>query len=193
MSQAIPDKYKDLFQKRAFASLGTLMPDGRPQVHMCRVRVLVDLVPRWGLDLLRGFSTGVGQREELFTAFALLADNQSFVDQQLQGRVDRAGAGPPQVLAALGNLLDDLVAVHRPLGEQHQDGGTDVSTAAAPAMATAPSTARARAEAARTEATGTEAAPETPAEAGPERPVVADVVALDIVTELAAGLPALLV
>jgi PPOX class probable F420-dependent enzyme len=32
MSQAIPDKYKDLFQKRAFASLGTLMPDGRPQV-----------------------------------------------------------------------------------------------------------------------------------------------------------------
>ena len=32
MSQAIPEKYKDLFQKRAFASLGTLMPDGLPQV-----------------------------------------------------------------------------------------------------------------------------------------------------------------
>lgn len=32
MAQAVPDKYKDLFQKRAFASLGTLMPDGRPQV-----------------------------------------------------------------------------------------------------------------------------------------------------------------
>src|SRR4051812_19727724 len=32
MPQAIPDKYKDLFQKRAFASLATLMPDGRPQV-----------------------------------------------------------------------------------------------------------------------------------------------------------------
>src|SRR5437899_3480027 len=32
MSQAIPDKYRDLFQKRAFASLGTLMPDGSPQV-----------------------------------------------------------------------------------------------------------------------------------------------------------------
>jgi PPOX class probable F420-dependent enzyme len=32
MSQAIPEKYADLFQKRAFASLGTLMPDGRPQV-----------------------------------------------------------------------------------------------------------------------------------------------------------------
>jgi PPOX class probable F420-dependent enzyme len=32
MSQAIPDKYRDLFSKRAFASLGTLMPDGAPQV-----------------------------------------------------------------------------------------------------------------------------------------------------------------
>lgn len=32
MSQSIPDKYRDLFTKRAFASLATLMPDGRPQV-----------------------------------------------------------------------------------------------------------------------------------------------------------------
>ena len=32
MSQTIPEKYRDLFSKRAFASLATLMPDGRPQV-----------------------------------------------------------------------------------------------------------------------------------------------------------------
>ncbi|PYX59506.1 MAG: PPOX class F420-dependent oxidoreductase [Acidobacteria bacterium] len=32
MSQAIPEKYQDLFKKKAFASLGTIMPDGRPQV-----------------------------------------------------------------------------------------------------------------------------------------------------------------
>jgi PPOX class probable F420-dependent enzyme len=32
MSSNIPEKYRDLFQKRAFASLATLMPDGRPQV-----------------------------------------------------------------------------------------------------------------------------------------------------------------
>src|SRR5229473_757126 len=32
MPEAIPEKYRDLFQKRAFANLGTLMPDGRPQV-----------------------------------------------------------------------------------------------------------------------------------------------------------------
>src|SRR5579864_3382426 len=32
MPQVIPEKYRDLFQKRAFASLATIMPDGRPQV-----------------------------------------------------------------------------------------------------------------------------------------------------------------
>jgi PPOX class probable F420-dependent enzyme len=32
MAEVIPQKYLDLFQKKAFASLATLMPDGRPQV-----------------------------------------------------------------------------------------------------------------------------------------------------------------
>jgi PPOX class probable F420-dependent enzyme len=32
MSEAIPEKYRDLFNKRAFASLATNMPDGHPQV-----------------------------------------------------------------------------------------------------------------------------------------------------------------
>jgi len=32
MASVIPDKYLDLFQKRAFANLATLMPDGTPQV-----------------------------------------------------------------------------------------------------------------------------------------------------------------
>jgi PPOX class probable F420-dependent enzyme len=32
MANPIPDKYKDLFQKRAFGHLATLMPDGVPQV-----------------------------------------------------------------------------------------------------------------------------------------------------------------
>lgn len=32
MPASIPDKYKDLFSKKAFAHLGTLMPDGSPQV-----------------------------------------------------------------------------------------------------------------------------------------------------------------
>ena len=32
MPAAIPESYKDLFSNRIFASLATLMPDGRPQV-----------------------------------------------------------------------------------------------------------------------------------------------------------------
>jgi PPOX class probable F420-dependent enzyme len=32
MAANIPDKYLDLFQKKAFANLATLMPDGSPQV-----------------------------------------------------------------------------------------------------------------------------------------------------------------
>jgi len=31
-AEAIPEKFKDLFQKRAFGHLATLMPDGTPQV-----------------------------------------------------------------------------------------------------------------------------------------------------------------
>jgi PPOX class probable F420-dependent enzyme len=32
MAGVIPEKFLDLFNKRAFANLGTLMPDGSPQV-----------------------------------------------------------------------------------------------------------------------------------------------------------------
>ena len=32
MANPIPDKYLDLFQKKAFAHVATLMPDGNPQV-----------------------------------------------------------------------------------------------------------------------------------------------------------------
>ena len=32
MSDAIPSKYLDLFEKKSFANLATLMPDGQPQV-----------------------------------------------------------------------------------------------------------------------------------------------------------------
>ena len=32
MAEVIPDKYKDLFNKKVFANLATIMPDGSPQV-----------------------------------------------------------------------------------------------------------------------------------------------------------------
>jgi PPOX class probable F420-dependent enzyme len=32
MAEVIPEKFRDLFDKKAFANVATLMPDGRPQV-----------------------------------------------------------------------------------------------------------------------------------------------------------------
>src|SRR5208282_914299 len=32
MAEKVPEKYSDLFEKKAFANLATLMPDGSPQV-----------------------------------------------------------------------------------------------------------------------------------------------------------------
>ncbi len=76
-------------------------------------------------------------------------DEQAFVDEQLQRRVDRAGARLPQLLAALVDLLDHLVAVHRPVGEQLEDRGAHVTAPAASAAAgsAAPAAAAAGAEA----------------------------------------------
>jgi hypothetical protein len=84
--------------------------------------------------------------------------------------------------------------VHRPLGQQHQNGGADVATAAARTVSAAPPTALAGAEAESAGSeTPTEAGSETRTETRAERPVVAGIVTADKVAELATGLPALLV
>jgi PPOX class probable F420-dependent enzyme len=44
MAEVIPAKYRDLFEKKAFASLATLMPDGSPQVTPVWVDVEGDLL-----------------------------------------------------------------------------------------------------------------------------------------------------
>src|SRR5690606_13386649 len=46
-------------------------------------------------------------------------------------------ARSPLALTALGDLLDDLLAVHGLLGEEQQDGGADVAAAGWPGAATA--------------------------------------------------------
>ena len=58
-----------------------------------------------------------------------LGPNQTLVLQLLQRGVDRARARLPCAAAAFGDLLDDLVAVHRLLGEHGQDRGADVAPA----------------------------------------------------------------
>ena len=152
-----------------------------------------DLLPRRGLDLLGRGAAVVGQLEKPLAAFAFGADDEALVDQQLQRRVDRAGAGPPQALAALGDLLDHLVAVHRPLGEQSQDGRADVAALAASASAaTAARAAESEAAAADRSRRGrarSRSRPESRGRTG--RPVGA--VLADVVAELATGMSPLLV
>src|SRR6266536_450696 len=81
---------------------------------------------------LPAVATCVGQREQPL-ALGLLAGDQALVLEHLQGRVDRAGARPPDPAGAVGELLDHLVAMHGTLAEQRQDRGAHV---AAPGPAT---------------------------------------------------------
>ena len=107
------------------------LADGRPQVDVARVGAFGDLVPRWGLDLLGRRATLVGQLEKLLAAVGFPCGDQALVVQQLQRRVHRPGAGLPDPVAALGDLLDHFVAVHRPLGQQRQDGRSHVAATSA--------------------------------------------------------------
>ena len=61
-----------------------------------------------------------------------LAD-EVLVLELLERRVDGPGARPPDASGSLGELLDDLVAVHGLLGEQREDRGADVAAPCAPA------------------------------------------------------------
>src|SRR5206468_956006 len=58
---------------------------------------------------------------------ALLGPNQALVLQLLQRRIDRSRARSPEPTTSLPELLHDLVAVQRLLGEQDQDRRPDVA------------------------------------------------------------------
>jgi hypothetical protein len=94
-----------------------------------------------------------GQLEKFFVAVGFAGGNQTLVGKELQHRVHRTGAGPPQSVAEFENLLDYLVAVHGPLAQQYQEGRTHInaSTAATPATPPAgrPAWAETKAEARR--------------------------------------------
>lgn len=84
MSVPIPDAYLDLFQKPAFASLCTVMPDGSPQV-----------TPVW-CDLANGqviFNTAKGRkkdsnlRRDPRVALAIIDPGNPYRYLQIRGRV----------------------------------------------------------------------------------------------------------
>ena len=69
----------------------------------------------------------IGQPEDSPT-FCCVRRDQALVFHGLEGGVDGSGARAPHTTAAFGELGDDLVAVHGLLGQEGEDGGTDVTT-----------------------------------------------------------------
>ena len=84
MADVIPEKYRDLFEKKAFASLATLMPDGQPQV-----------TPVWcdfdGEHVLVNSAKGRvkdrNMRRDSRVSLALIDPDNPYRYLQLQGRV----------------------------------------------------------------------------------------------------------
>jgi PPOX class probable F420-dependent enzyme len=84
MSQSIPDKYRDLFTKRAFASLATLMPDGSPQVTPVWVVLEGDLVL---VNTARGRQTDKNMRRDPRVAMAIIDPENPYRYLEIRGRV----------------------------------------------------------------------------------------------------------
>jgi PPOX class probable F420-dependent enzyme len=84
MSQSIPDKYRDLFSKRAFASLATLMPDGSPQVTPVWVDLEGDLVV---VNTAKGRQKDKNMRRDPRVALALIDPDNPYRYLEIRGRV----------------------------------------------------------------------------------------------------------
>lgn len=84
MSQSIPDKYRDLFTKRAFASLATLMPDGSAQVTPVWVDLEGDLVL---VNTARGRQKDKNMRRDPRVAMAIIDPENPYRYLEIRGRV----------------------------------------------------------------------------------------------------------
>ena len=84
MPSVIPDKYSDLFQKKAFASLATLMPDGKPQV----TPVWVDFDGKHLLvNSAKGRVKDRNMRRDPRVSLALIDPDNPYRHLQVQGHV----------------------------------------------------------------------------------------------------------
>ena len=84
MARAIPEKYRDLFSKRAFAALGTLMPDGRPQV----TPVWVDLEgDRVIFNSAKGRQKDLNVRRDPRVALSIVDPDNPYRYLEIRGRV----------------------------------------------------------------------------------------------------------
>ncbi len=81
---AIPEKYRDLFTKRAFASLATLMPDGSPQVTPVWCDLDGDLVI---VNSARGRQKDKNIRRDPRVALAIIDPENPYRYLEIRGRV----------------------------------------------------------------------------------------------------------
>ena len=84
MSQSIPDKYRDLFTKRAFASLATLMPDDSPQVTPGWVDLEGDLVL---VNTAKGRQKDKNMRRDPRVALAIIDPDNPYRYLEIRGRI----------------------------------------------------------------------------------------------------------
>jgi PPOX class probable F420-dependent enzyme len=84
MSQSIPEKYRDLFTKRAFGSLATLMPDGSPQVTPVWVDLDDDLVV---VNTAKGRQKDKNMRRDPRVAIAIIDPENPYRYIEIRGRV----------------------------------------------------------------------------------------------------------
>jgi PPOX class probable F420-dependent enzyme len=84
MSQSIPEKYRDLFAKRAFACLGTLMPDGSPQVTPVWCDLEGDYVV---FNSARGRQKDRNIRRDPRVALAIVDPDNPYRYLEIRGRV----------------------------------------------------------------------------------------------------------
>jgi PPOX class probable F420-dependent enzyme len=84
MPEVIPEKYRDLFQKRAFASLATLMPDGSPQV----TPVWVDFDGQYVIfNSAKGRQKDRNVRRDPRVAMAIIDPDNPYRYMEIRGRV----------------------------------------------------------------------------------------------------------
>ena len=84
MSQGIPEQYRDLFNKKAFASLATLMPDGKPQVTPVWCDVEGDLVI---INTAKGRQKDRNLRRDPRVALSIIDPDNPYRYLELRGSV----------------------------------------------------------------------------------------------------------
>jgi PPOX class probable F420-dependent enzyme len=84
MPEKIPANYVDLFQKRAFGSLATLMPDGRPQV----TPVWIDMEGgRLVVNSAKGRAKDKNMRRDPRVSIAVIDPDNPYRYLEIRGRV----------------------------------------------------------------------------------------------------------